>query len=138
MATRSTIAIMDHGGTIRAVYCHWDGYFSNNGALLLNYYADEDSVMDLIEHGNISSLHEEIGEQHPFDSRAKEHETWTTFYGRDRGEEGQEAREYKTLAEFEEAETQEYMYLFRNGKWQAKQGGQVRFRDLTPARCKIG
>lgn len=135
MATRSTIAIQREGTkTILAIYCHWDGYYSHNGALLLENYPDEDDIMSLIENGNLSVLKEEIGEQHDFDSR--DHDTWCKFYGRDRGETEQEAREYNSLAEFEDAESQEYIYLFRNGKWQAKQGGQVRFRDLTPSRCK--
>ena len=31
MATRSTISIQKNDGTIRSVYCHWDGYCEHNG-----------------------------------------------------------------------------------------------------------
>ena len=37
MATRSTISIQKKDGTIRSVYCHWDGYCEYNGVLLYNF-----------------------------------------------------------------------------------------------------
>jgi len=121
MGTRSTIAIK-HGDRIKAVYCHWDGYVEGVGATLLENY-DSTKANFLIALGNISSLGENIGKQHSFDLRAvegSEESTWTTFYGRDRGEQGQEFKSFDSEAEWMEHYEHmgaEYWYLFDNGVW---------------------
>ena len=61
MATRSTIAIKQ-GNTIRAIYCHWDGYPEGVGATLANYYNNETVATALINLGGFSSLHETLKE----------------------------------------------------------------------------
>lgn len=38
MSTRSTIAIENEDGTIKKVYCHFDGYLSHNGRILAEQY----------------------------------------------------------------------------------------------------
>jgi hypothetical protein len=40
MGTRSTIALEFADGTVEQVYCHWDGYLSNNGKILQAHYMD--------------------------------------------------------------------------------------------------
>jgi hypothetical protein len=81
MATRSTIAMATAEG-IRSVYVHWDGYPDGVGATLENHYQDVEKLERLMSIGDISSLREDIGEQHDFNSASDV----TTFYGRDRGE----------------------------------------------------
>ena len=44
MATRSTIAIQLENGSINQVYCHWDGYLSNNGKILMEYYNNAEII----------------------------------------------------------------------------------------------
>ena len=66
MATRSTIAKLGKDGIIKAVYCHNDGYLEHNGKVLNEYYRDESKVDELLSHGDISSLNENIGEKLPF------------------------------------------------------------------------
>lgn len=57
MATRSMIAMTQaDGNTVRAVYSHWDGYPAHNGAILHQFYNSEDSVVALLDCGDISSL----------------------------------------------------------------------------------
>jgi hypothetical protein len=56
MGTRSTIALEFADGTVQAVYCHWDGYLSNNGQILLKHYSDPFKLRDLIDLGGFSSL----------------------------------------------------------------------------------
>ena len=75
-------------GTILSIYSHFDGYPSGVGATLKKYYTKLSKIKQLIELGNISSLRKKIGTQHDFDSRPHDE---TNAYGRDRGEEGQEA-----------------------------------------------
>lgn len=130
MATRSTIALEYADGTVQQVYCHWDGYLDNNGTILLNNYSDPFKLRDLIDLGDISSLGPNVGEKHSFDIQAKygtpEYEAEaearrdiTTFYGRDRGEEGTNARKFKDYADYRKnGQFEEYNYILRtDGNW---------------------
>jgi hypothetical protein len=56
MGTRSTIALEFADGTVEQVYCHWDGYLSNNGQILAQHYMDPFKVRDLVALGGFSSL----------------------------------------------------------------------------------
>ena len=58
MGTRSTIAIEFADNSVSQVYCHWDGYLDNNGAILQNYYMNPFKVKALVELGDFSSLRE--------------------------------------------------------------------------------
>ena len=124
MATRSTIALEFADGTIGQVYCHWDGYLAHNGKMLQEYYSNPFILRDLIDLGDISSLRPTVGTKHPFsqfDNGMSTEEFYalyndmTTFYGRDRGEEGCEARYYNDIHDyFNKCEHQEYDYILRN------------------------
>ena len=106
MATRSVIAKLDDNG-LEAIYCHNDGYLSNNGKILDQHYADEDKVDNLIAQGDISSLKDTIED--------------TIFYARDRGEDNKEAVTLKNETEllkhaFESCDA-EVVYMFAYGSW---------------------
>lgn len=62
MATRSTIAIQENDLTIRAIYCHWDGYPEGVGATLAEYYNSKEQAEALIALGGFSSLMETLEE----------------------------------------------------------------------------
>ena len=125
MGTRSTIALEFADGTVQQVYCHWDGYLAHNGKILAEHYSDPYKLRDLIDLGDISSLGIEIGEKHAFSQfelRAEEvqaykelTENWTTFYGRDRGEKGVAAKQFKSYADYvANHQYEEYEYILRN------------------------
>lgn len=99
MATRSHIGIKQANGSIKYIYCHWDGYPEHNGVILKEHYTTEAKVNELMDLGDISSLGEDIDK--------------CVAYGRDRGETGVEART-DTMKDFI---GQEYNYLFENGEW---------------------
>ena len=40
MSTRSTIAIENADGTVKKVYCHFDGYIKHNGQILAEHYSN--------------------------------------------------------------------------------------------------
>jgi len=138
MATRSTIAIEFADGTVGQVYCHWDGYLSHNGKILLNNYIDPFKVRELIDLGSVSSLGSEIGVKHPFDAPCffnspeyneykEKYGDMCKFYGRDRGEEGVSAHYFKDFADYEQNhQYEEYEYILRqiNGEavWYVNQG----------------
>jgi len=113
MATRSIIAKLDDKG-VQAIYCHNDGYLSNNGKILDLYYTDntdeqdaKDKVNELLAGGDISSLKDTIED--------------TIFYMRDRGESNKEATTLKdesALLEFAfESCDAEVVYMYAYGSW---------------------
>jgi hypothetical protein len=71
MSTRSRIAIEKQDGTVKSIYCHFDGYVDGVGKTLFNHY-DKEKLEKLIELGDISVL--------------KESTENTVAYHRDRGE----------------------------------------------------
>lgn len=145
MATRSRIGIM-HGDVVKHVYCHWDGYLSNNGQILQEHY-DSIKANNLIALGDISSLRPEIGEKHEFsrlDTEMPEEEyerlygNMTTFYGRDRGEEGTEWKVSDTFEDFLDwvgGCGAEWYYILKDGVWYCGNiyGGDERhYKTLVP------
>jgi hypothetical protein len=125
MGTRSRIGVM-HGDKLKSVYCHWDGYLSNNGKILQNHY-DSAKANHLVSLGDISSLRPEIGVVHPFstwdtDMSPAEYEAqfanMTTFYGRDRGESGVDFTVDQSYDEFLSKDYDyEYYYIMNDGVW---------------------
>ena len=103
MGTRSTIALEYADGSVGQVYCHWDGYLSNNGQILLKHYQDPFKVRELLDEGDMSSLETTV--------------EGCSFYA-ERGEVCPQ-RMYKDYAEFrKEAQGEEYNYILRrDGKW---------------------
>lgn len=127
MATRSTIAIRNTNGTVTAVYAHWDGYLSHNGAILQEHYNTEEKIRELIGYGDISSLGAEIGEQHSFDPEDPLKANWCMFYGRDCGDEDCAASEYASWESMLVTMGQEYNYIWEpaNQCWFVKYGGRI-------------
>jgi len=124
MATRSTIALEFADGTIGQVYAHWDGYLAHNGKILFENYSNPFILRDLIDLGDISSLAPTIGTKHPFSHYDTGmtlsefnnlYDNMTTFYGRDRSEDGCNAKSYKDFADYEaNCQLEEYNYILRN------------------------
>jgi hypothetical protein len=115
MATRSTIAMRTPEGTIRSIYCHWDGYPDGVGATLNVHYTDPIKTAELISLGDLSSLHEEIGTYNDFGNPT---EGICLFYGRDRGETGVDAITHDTVDEwiaYRNDQGCEYGYLLSGG-----------------------
>ena len=115
MSTRSNIGYINDEGIIRAAYCHFDGYVSHNGRILLEHYTDAAKVKELVELGDMSFLapkvHPTPGSGHSFDNNEND---VTIFYGRDRGEDDVDAKNYQTIAHWVNRPHIwiEYFYLF--------------------------
>ena len=82
MATRSIIRIKNGD----SIYCHWDGYLSHNGKILLRHFNNKRKIKKLLELGNLSSLNKRIRptKKHNFEKPQKD---VIVAYHRDRGEE---------------------------------------------------
>jgi hypothetical protein len=128
MATRSSISIRNEDGSYTGIYCHWDGYLSNNGRILLEHYNSEERIRELLALGDISVLAPEIGEKHPFDTpysifgehAEANYKNWCKAYGRDRGDSDCEARNYPTVSRLLDVLSQEYDYLWYDNQWHVR------------------
>lgn len=117
MATRSRIGIETLEGSVKSIYCHWDGYPENNGTILLEHYKDREKVEKLIALGAISYLAEEVEStlDHSFDSPQ---DRVTVAYHRDRGSSYEGAEFNPSRESFVKSDVEEYGYLFtQDGEW---------------------
>jgi hypothetical protein len=138
MATRSTIAMEQPDGRVMQIYCHWDGYLSNNGEILQEHYRNRAKVLALMLLGDLSSLRAEIGEAHDSDARYTDgdvKENWCTAYGRDRGERDSHARVFLDFEDYRaNHQYEEYEYVFRtDDQWYVSQHG----REYQPLAAAI-
>jgi len=136
MGTRSNIGIILKDKTVTMIYCHWDGYLSHNGKILLKHYSELSKVEQLMDLGGISTLAEDIGERHDFENP---NEKWCVSFSRDRGETDVGSM---TFASKEAARTnmEEYLYLWdtnkkTKNKWIVSDH-QGEFVNLTIKVCK--
>ena len=143
MGTRSTIALEFADKTVQQVYCHWDGYLDHNGKILFENYSNPFILRDLIDMGDISSLGPKVGTKHPFSPHgdgdkaaydAAQEAGYTTFYGRDRGEDGVSAKKFKDFEDYKaNHQYEEYEYILRtDGLWYVSQYGRA-YELLTAA-----
>ena len=121
MATRSRIAIENENGSVTSIYCHYDGYPSYVGKVLMEHYTDHEKVKKLIALGDISSLYENVdipeGVKHNFENRV---DGITVAYHRDR-EEPFRQESNASVTEFFNGDIEEYGYCFtKEGKWMTK------------------
>ena len=136
MATRSTISIKEINAfgneQYKTIYCHWDGYPSHNGAILLEHYTDEEKVKKLISLGDLSALRPNVEptESHSFDNPQ---EDVVIAYHRDRGEELCINTSYTKKY----IKGEEYDYLFEDGVWKVRTKWNGRFNLLTRKKCEL-
>ena len=129
MATRSRIGMEQEDGSVKSIYCHFDGYPSHNGRILNESFKDHDKVKSLIDLGDISFLREEIEPTgpHSFNSPQK---GVTVAYHRDRGEKFKSPRINSSVREFFLSDIEEYGYLFsEEGEWLFKSTTTARSKD---------
>jgi len=130
MATRSNIGILNSDGPVDYIYCHFDGYVEHNGKILNEHYTTENKIHRLMELGDLSVLGPEIGEQQDFNDHVK---GTCLAYGRDRGEDGVEARKC-SYVDYTKEYFEEYVYLFTPGKgWEVRSYGASYWADLSKA-----
>ena len=118
MATRSAIAIQEKNGSVKYIYCHYDGGRHVNETLT-SHYTDRDKVEQLIALGDISSLDENITcpASHSFENQMP---GYTVAYHRDRGEKLEINTCYSVSGFARKADSEfDYVYLFDlAGVWQ--------------------
>lgn len=142
MGTRSVIGVM-HGDVCKAIYCHWDGYYRYNGALLHEYYNDSTKANQLVALGDASLLGVELGHKIDFDARTEyigdgnpnlegmDFAKQCKFYGRDLGEDTSwhSFHSYQELLDYYSGA--EYFYIMKDGVWYCSESGDTELRFLA-------
>jgi hypothetical protein len=120
MATRAIIAKLDDKG-VKAIYNHSDGYLEHAGRILAEHYRDESKVDELLSHGDVSIIDENIGVKIDFnDYKTRYANKQCKFYMRDRGEKYKHAEQLKDeteLIEFSNNCDVDFIYMFAYGYW---------------------
>lgn len=117
MGTRSDIIVKHPDtGEYASIYCHWDGYPSHNGRILLEYYQTYDEVVALISEGQLSTLAETP-------EACNSYHKW-------RGED----KNILISKNVDDHINQSYSYLFKDGQWYVTSGS--RWKKLTEKICK--
>ena len=120
MATRAIIAKLDDKG-VKAIYNHSDGYLEHAGRILAEHYKDESKVDELLTHGDVSIIDENIGVKIDFnDYKTRYANKQCKFYMRDRGEKYKHAEQLKDeteLIEFSNNCDVDFIYMFAYGYW---------------------
>lgn len=132
MSTRSSIAMRRGDGKFVGVYCHSDGYLSHNGKILQENYNTYEKVEELLKEGDMSFLDKRCDkpEGHTFENPVDDH---TVYYGRDRGESDVDQTVRDTYEDLLSHLTQEYDYLFDDGKWTVRSYEHELGTDLLEA-----
>lgn len=109
MATRSMIGVQRENGTIEAIYCHWDGYPSHHGPILLEAYNGPRKIEGLIAQGDLLTLGRRLAEDP------------SIFVGDDFCAVAggfHEAAVYSDIHDLRERrEWCEYFYIHKQGRW---------------------
>lgn len=127
MGTPCYIAKQTGDNSYRAVYCRLDGYVEEVGRLLAGYYDTPERVDQLLDMGDIYSLHEKLHPDptNPHDSYQRQSDV-TVFYGRDYGD-TDSAASTMTLEELDSDDiAMGTVFVFnREQKWMYAPQGQV-------------
>lgn len=136
MSTRSNIGVLEADGTIKAIYCHSDGYFSWNGRMLHDHHNSEAAARKIVSLGACSVLYERLapakGTPHSFENKQK---GVSVFYKRDPGEDRMVDR-YETVDDFlNNYEGYGYLWDMQRGAWIANcypdDGGEFAWHLLS-------
>lgn len=139
MGTRSRHGYKKEDGSYITSYCHWDGYLSHNGKILLDNYNTNEKVKELVELGDLSILGSVIGEKTEFDVKVKGQ---CTAYRRDRGECWNEVKpllsiNYLNLVSYLSKSDEEYLYIWQEGEWYyCKTNSDFNLKKLTIENCQ--
>ena len=103
MSTNCRIGYQTEDGKYDSIYCHWDGYETYVGALLIKSYTTIERIKELLSYGDASSIDAVMED--------------CVFYHRDRDEDWDAVK--PKILDFEDVRhiIQEYNYCFIDGVW---------------------
>lgn len=115
MATNSYIGKQLPDGSIKSVYCHWDGKPSHNGKILKEHYTDESKIDTLLDMGSMEVLDKEIGVKL---TKHQARDGQCIFYGRDHDKDNKGPVVYENLETWlNKRPGIEWYYLWDGNEW---------------------
>jgi hypothetical protein len=121
MATNARIGKMLSDGTVKEIYCHWDGYVEGGvGETLIEHYNTDERIDALLELGDLSILAENLHPtaEHSFE---KPQAYVCVAYLRDRGETSPNIKaKILTMDEWMKPYynvSADFYYLYNDGNW---------------------
>ncbi len=119
MSTRCLIAYEKPNGEVESVYCHFDGYLSGVGKMLVDNYVTETKIQELISGGDFRSLKENISDIEYYDDASTV------------------SRNEYCFVSNAEPQYHEYLYKFvshdannkASGRWQVSQAKSIEVED---------
>lgn len=111
MSTRSAIGYLQPSGSVRAVYCHWDGYPDHQLPILNKRYNSLAKVKALIKPGSMSSLET----KHTW-TRNEEREP-QPLYHCERGDGDKPITSNRPLDTWFKEHDCDYLYVWDGKKW---------------------
>ena len=136
MSTESYICKKEKDGTIKAIYCHFDGDVFHNGVLLYTYYNTPEKIDSLIELGDLSYLDKKISPTNATHDIDHPEPGVCVAYGRDAQCEDTGAQIFKSKKALIKALNHnpfiEYIYLWEDNRWKYAKG--VAYIDEFPNR----
>ena len=111
MATRSRIGLELKNGSILSVYHHWDGYPEWLGRILKTHYNTRAKAAELIDGGDMSSCWTDSRWDDSADG------SYGPQYYSQRGDNCPPRLDADLCEYLLPENSEEYSYLFRNGKW---------------------
>lgn len=113
MSTRCRIGILQDGGSIKSIYCHFDGYPEGVGVTLLNDYTDVEKINKLLDLGDISCLGSEpVSDSKYWDPFSAITDSDYTLAYKDRGEDCPAEISKDEEVYYDLASGCDYAYLF--------------------------
>jgi hypothetical protein len=109
------IGVQRENGTIEAIYCHWDGYMSHHGPILLSAYNGPRKIEALIRQGDLSSLGSKLIRDSGGMPSA---DACTNVNGYGDGDADYSAKVYANLDDLRARQPWcEYFYIYGSGRW---------------------
>ena len=132
MSTRCKIATVNPDKTVKAIYCHFDGYYAHVGKMLYNHYNTQEKIDELLALGALETLHENINPDPNFPHN-ETHAQVGVVFAYERDGKGTFDNDFKKEEFYENADEYlktydwaDHLYLWDGEKWIAD--GQ----ELTP------
>jgi len=116
MGTSSSLSVRMKDGSVKAIYCHYDGYPEHHMPILVKNYGTQEKAEALISLGDLSVLDASIEKPEGSDFYHAE-DGYCVAYGRDRGDANAEARKYNSVTAALQNEQQDYNYHFDGANW---------------------
>jgi len=120
MSTRSRIGILQENGSVKSIYCHYDGYPEHTGKTLVENYTSPVEVNNLIEKGDLRFINPSPSDNEHYPDQGETEAVAIT------------STSQESFLKDTGDSWGEYAYLYKDGEWEVSptRGGQNEFTPV--------